>query len=91
VAALAGGDPRLTQPVAVVGLLEDLPLLIVHGERDATVRPRDVRRLAAKAPGGTRAVTIAGADHGGGHAADSDAYEAAVTGLLRDAFRAARG
>ena len=89
-AVLVGGDPRSTQPVDVVGLLEDVPLLLVHGDRDGTVRPRDARRLAAASPGGARQVVIAGAGHGLGHAVDADGYEAAVTGLLRDAFRSAR-
>jgi pimeloyl-ACP methyl ester carboxylesterase len=89
-AARVGGDPRLTQPIDVIALLEDVPLLLVHGDRDATIRPRDVRRLVAAAPEGAGAVVIAGADHGGGHAADPDAYEAAVTGMLRDALRSAR-
>jgi fermentation-respiration switch protein FrsA (DUF1100 family) len=76
--------------VAAVGLLEDVPLLLVHGDADRTVRPRDADRLAAAAPEGTRRLVVAGADHARGHAVDPEAYEAAVTGLLRDAFRAAR-
>jgi pimeloyl-ACP methyl ester carboxylesterase len=91
VAALVDGDPRLTQPIDVVGLLEDVPLLLVHGDRDVTIRPRDVRRLVAASPEGARAVVIAGADHGSGHAVDPGSYETAVAGLLRDAFRSARG
>jgi pimeloyl-ACP methyl ester carboxylesterase len=85
-----GGDPRDTQPVNVVGLLEDVPLLLVSGDRDRTVRPRDARRLARAAPEGTRTLEIAGADHAAGHRVDPAAYEAAVSSLLRDAFRAAR-
>ena len=87
---LVGGDPRTTQPIAMVGLLEDVPLLLVHGEEDGTVPIRDGRRLAAAAPPGTRHLVIAGADHGAGHATDPVAYEAAVEGLLRDAFTGAR-
>ena len=87
---LVGGDPRTTQPIAMVGLLEDVPLLLVHGEEDRTVPIRDGRRLAAAAPPGTRHLVIAGADHGAGHATDPVAYEAAVEGLLRDAFTGAR-
>ena len=47
-----GGDPRETQPIAVIGLLEDLPLLLVHGAEDQTVTLADARRLAAAAPAG---------------------------------------
>jgi pimeloyl-ACP methyl ester carboxylesterase len=87
---LVGGDPRTTEPIAVIGLLEDMPLLLVHGEDDRTVPIDDARRLAAAAPPGARHLVIAGADHGAGHLTDPAAYEAAVTGLLREAFLAAR-
>lgn len=85
-----GGDPRETQPIAVIGLLEDLPLLLVHGADDQTVLLADARRLAAAAPAGSHHLVIDGAGHGDGHAVDPDAYEAAVNALLRDAFAAAR-
>ncbi len=87
---IVGGDPRATQPIATVGLLEDVPLLLVHGEEDRTLPIRDGRRLAAAAPPGTRHLVIAGADHGAGHATDPAAYEAAVENLLREAFTGAR-
>jgi uncharacterized protein len=87
---LVGGDPRATEPIAVIGLLEDMPLLLVSGEDDRTVPIDEARRLAAAAPPGTRHLVIAGADHGAGHRTDPVAYEAAVTGLLREAFAAAR-
>jgi len=87
---LVGGDPRATEPIAVIGLLDDMPLLLVSGEDDRTVPIDEARRLAAAAPPGTRHLVIAGADHGAGHRTDPVAYEAAVTGLLREAFAAAR-
>ena len=87
---LVGGDPRATEPIAVIGLLEDMPLLLVHGEDDRTVPIADARRLAAAAPPGARHLVIPGADHGAGHRTDPVAYEAAVTGLLREAFAASR-
>jgi uncharacterized protein len=89
-AKMLGGDPRETQPIAVIGLLEDLPLLLVHGTEDQTVLLDDARRLAEAAPAGSRHLVIEGAGHGAGHAVDPDAYEAAVNTLLRDAFAAAR-
>jgi pimeloyl-ACP methyl ester carboxylesterase len=85
-----GGDPRGTQPIAVMGLLEDVPLLLVHGAADRTVPIRDARRLAEAAPPGTRHVVIEGADHGRAHATDPARYEAEVTGHLRAALVAAR-
>ena len=87
---LAGGDPRSTQPMAVVGLIEDVPLLLVHGTRDRTVPVKDAKRLAAAAPEGTRHLLVEGAGHGEGHRVDPDGYEAAVTELLRSAFARAR-
>jgi hypothetical protein len=85
-----GGDPRDTQPIRAVTLLEDVPLLLVHGDADTAVPIRDARRLAAAAPAGTRLLVIAGADHGRGHGVDPSRYEAAVTGHLRAAFAEAR-
>ena len=87
---LVGGDPRDTQPIAMVGLLEDLPLLLVHGDADRTVPLRDALRLAAAAPAGARHLVIAGADHAAGHATDPVAYEAAVESTLRGAFSGTR-
>jgi len=85
-----GGDPRETQPIDVIALLEDVPLLLIHGDADRTVPMRDANRLAAAAPGGTRHLVIAGADHARGHAVDPAGYEAAVTSLIREAFGRAR-
>lgn len=89
-ATWVGGDPRDTEPVAVVGLLEDVPLLLVHGDRDSLVRPKDVRRLLAAAPEATRHLVVPGGGHGESHAADPALFESAVTGFLRQAFLAAR-
>jgi pimeloyl-ACP methyl ester carboxylesterase len=85
-----GGDPRETQPIDVIGLLEDVPLLLIHGSADRTVPLRDANRLAEAAPPGTTHLVIEGAAHGRGHAVDSDRYETAVTSHLRGALRAAR-
>ena len=87
---LVGGDPRATEPIAVIGLLEDVPLLLVSGADDRTLPLAEARRLADAAPPGTRHLVIPGADHGACHRTDPAAYEAAVTGLLREAFAAAR-
>jgi pimeloyl-ACP methyl ester carboxylesterase len=85
-----GGDPRLTQPIAMIGLLEDMPLLLVHGADDRLVPVADGRRLVAAAPPGTRHLVIEGAGHGAAHAVNPAGYEAAVGSLLREAFAAAR-
>jgi fermentation-respiration switch protein FrsA (DUF1100 family) len=85
-----GGDPRETQPIAVIGLLEDLPLLLVHGTGDRTVPIEEANRLAGAAPARGRHLVIEGAGHGEGHVVDPAAYESAVNELVRDAFAAAR-
>jgi len=89
-ARLVGGDPRSVEPRAMVGLLEDVPLLLVHGGADRTLPIRHARRLVASAPPGTRHLVIDGADHGGSHGAEPARYEATVTSLLREAFAMAR-
>jgi pimeloyl-ACP methyl ester carboxylesterase len=85
-----GGDPRETQPIDVIGLLEDVPLLLIHGGADGTLPMKDANRLAAAAPAGSTHLVIEGADHGRGHAVDPFRYETAVTSHLREGFRRAR-
>jgi len=89
-ARIVGGDPRSTEPRAMVPMIEDLPLLLIAGSADRTLPIAEARKLAAAAPPGTRFLEIGGADHGAGHSVDADAYEAAVSALLREAFLAAR-
>lgn len=88
---LVGGDPRSTQPINTVGLLEDVPLLLVHGSADRLIPPEAAARLAAAAPSGTQHLVIEGADHSQPHTVDPVAWEAAVGDLLRRAFIDARG
>jgi fermentation-respiration switch protein FrsA (DUF1100 family) len=52
VTRILGGDPRDTEPIRVVGLLEDVALLLISGEDDATVPLADALRLATAAPPG---------------------------------------
>jgi pimeloyl-ACP methyl ester carboxylesterase len=85
-----GGDPRATQPIATIGLLEDIPLLLVHGGADPLIPPKAQARLAAAAPASARHLVIEGAGHSEPHAKDPDAWEAAAAELLRAAFAAAR-
>jgi fermentation-respiration switch protein FrsA (DUF1100 family) len=87
---VAGADPRATEPIAAVGLLEDIPLLLVHGGADRLIPIRDARRLAAAAPAGSRHLVVDEAGHGDAHAIDAAAYEAGVEDLLRSAFVAGR-
>lgn len=86
-----GADPRETEPIRVIGLLDGLPLLLISGELDATVPLADARRLAAAAPASTEYWEVPGAGHSGAHRADPTAYEARTTNHLRAAFLGARG
>jgi pimeloyl-ACP methyl ester carboxylesterase len=85
-----GGDPRATQPIDMVGLLEDVPLLLIHGDADTTVPIAEGRRLAAASPAGTRHLVVPGAGHAAAHATDPSGYDDEVTSFLRVAFGAAR-
>lgn len=90
-AARLGVDPRSTEPIRTLPLLEDVPLLLIHGEADRTVPVEDGRRLAAAAPEGSRHLVIPRADHSAGHRVAPREYEWQVTAFLREAFSRARG
>lgn len=58
-------DPANHDPVRAAAALGEagVPLLLVHGDQDATVAPADASRLAEAAAAGTRPVLVAGGDH----------------------------
>ncbi len=85
-----GDDPRATEPIRVVGLVEGVPLLLISGEADPIVRPDDARRLAEAAPSGTELWTVPGAGHRQAHQVEPAEYELRVTRHLRAAFLGAR-
>lgn len=85
-----GADPRDTEPLRVIGLLEDLPVLLVHGDADEVVSPAAGGRLAAAAGPGAESWIVPGAGHSLAHATAPAAYEARVGAFLRAAFAAAR-
>ena len=85
-----GADPRETEPIRMIGLVEPVPLLLIHGEADRTVPIADGRRLAAASGPSADHRTVPGADHSGGHHARPDEYETRVTDALRTAFLRAR-
>jgi pimeloyl-ACP methyl ester carboxylesterase len=85
-----GGDLRATEPIRVIGLVEPVPLLLIQGTADRTVRASDGRRLAAAAGPATEHWEMPGADHGAARAADPAAWDDRVSGFLRRAFAAAR-
>jgi pimeloyl-ACP methyl ester carboxylesterase len=85
-----GSDLRATEPIRVIGLVDPVPLLLIHGAADRTVRPADGRRLAAAAGPSAEHWEVPGADHGRARAADPAAWDARVSAFLRRAFVAAR-
>jgi len=63
----------------------DLPVLLLHGEKDSRVGVEHARRLAAlPPPGRRRLVVFPHADHVGGHTAEPARYEAAVLDFLAE-------
>ncbi len=87
---MVGGDPRSTEPIATVGLLEDVPLLLIHGGSDPLISLEAQARLVAAAPAGTRHLVVAAAGHGDAHQKDPDAWEAAAGEILRSTLREER-
>ena len=90
-AATLGADPRATEPARVIGLVEPVPLLLIHGDADQTVPIADGRRLAALAGPSAEHWVIAGAGHRAGHVVAGQVYERRLTDFLRLAFRRGRG
>ena len=85
-----GSDPRETEPIRVVDLVEPVPLLLIHGEADRTVPLGEGQRLADAAGPSAEHWTVPGADHSASHATMPQEYETRVTDTLRSAFQRAR-
>lgn len=85
-----GADPRATGPARVIGLVEPVPLLLIHGSADETVPLADGRRLAALAGPAAEHWIVEGAGHSGGHAAAPQDYARRVGDFLRVALARAR-
>ena len=90
IARTLGADPRATEPIRVIGLLEGLPLLLISGDADPIVGPDQARRLSAAASPGAIHWTVPGAGHRLAHRVEPVEYEARVTEHLRTAFLHAR-
>jgi fermentation-respiration switch protein FrsA (DUF1100 family) len=90
VARTLGADPRDIEPGRVVGLIEGVPMLFIHGDADTTVPLADGRRLVVSAGPTAQHWVVAGADHSQGHVVAGEDYERRVTDFLRVAFERAR-
>ena len=89
VAQRLGADPRATEPIRVIGLI-DVPVLLIHGDADETVPLEASQRLLAAAGGNVEQWVVPGAGHSRAHAQDARAYEERVTTFLRSALAGAR-
>jgi pimeloyl-ACP methyl ester carboxylesterase len=85
-----GGDLRATEPGRIVGLVEPVPLLLIHGGADRTVRPADGRRLAALAGPSAEHWEVPGGGHGRARRAAPAQWDERVSGFLRSALSGAR-
>jgi pimeloyl-ACP methyl ester carboxylesterase len=85
-----GADPRDLGPARVIGLVEPLPILLIHGDADTTVPLADGQRLADLAGPSADHWIVAGADHSQAHATAGQDYERRVTDFLRISFRRSR-
>jgi fermentation-respiration switch protein FrsA (DUF1100 family) len=85
-----GADPRDLEPARVIGLVEPVPLLLIHGDADTTVPLADGQRLADLAGPSAEHWIVPGADHSEAHATAGQDYERRVTDFLRVALRRSR-
>jgi pimeloyl-ACP methyl ester carboxylesterase len=85
-----GGDIRAMEPGRIVALVEPVPLLLVHGGSDTTVRPDEGRRLVELAGPSAEHWLVPGAGHGGAHRAAPAEWDDRVSRFLRQAFFGAR-
>ncbi|HLO34789.1 MAG TPA: hypothetical protein VK194_01845, partial [Candidatus Deferrimicrobium sp.] len=85
-----GGDLRAIEPGRIVGLVEPVALLLIHGGADRTVRPSDGRRLAALAGPSAEHWEVPGAGHGQARSVAPALWDARVSRFLRQAFLAGR-
>lgn len=88
--SILGADPRATEPIRVIGLVDPVPVLLIHGADDETVPIAEGRRLAARAGPGAEHWIVPGAGHSGAHALAGQDYERRVVDFLRMAFTSAR-
>jgi pimeloyl-ACP methyl ester carboxylesterase len=85
-----GGDMRATEPGRIIGLVEPVPLLLIHGLADRTVRPADGRRLAALAGPAAEHWEVPGAEHRRARRAAPEQWDERVSRFLRSALSEGR-
>ena len=78
------GKPAFAEaaPIQVAGSLSSKPVLVIQGERDATVPPDHGKRLAAEA--GAELWLVPGAHHCGAYFVDRPGYAERITDFFRE-------
>lgn len=85
-APVAGFDPATVRPIGVIGAIAPRPILLIHGDADATVAVGDAARLeAAAGPSASRWI-VPGADHVKGYVVDPSGYTNRVLRFLETAL-----
>ena len=85
-----GGDLRATEPARVIGLVEPVPLLLIHGTADRTVPLADGRRLARLGGPSSTHWEVPGAEHGEARRAAPAQWDERVSAFLRSALSGSR-
>jgi pimeloyl-ACP methyl ester carboxylesterase len=85
-----GGDMRATEPSRIAGLLENVPILLIHGAGDKTIPVAAGRRLAAAIGPRCEHWIVPAASHSAAHTTDAAGYEERVGAFLRGAFAEVR-
>ena len=85
-----GGDMRAIEPIRIAGLLESVPILLIHGTADTTIPVADSRRLAAAIGPRAEHWVVPAAGHGMARTTDPDGYDHRMGSFLRLVFSNAR-
>ena len=79
----AGYHFRQVEPLRDIAAISPRPVLIIHGQNDSVVDPRDAQRLYAAAREPKELWLIPEADHCGAYFADRQAYVAKIDAFFR--------
>jgi fermentation-respiration switch protein FrsA (DUF1100 family) len=77
---------RAIEPIRIAGLVETVPILLVHGGADPTIPLADARRLVAAIGSRAEHWIVPDAGHSTAHATDPIGYDERVGGFLRGVF-----